>query len=137
MQSKKKGTDRMRLEINSGNNAAAGKNYSQAVAYGDLLFTTGQLPVDADGKTVGDNIVDQARQVFVNLGNILDEAGSSFSNVLKTTIYVTKLHSIAELSSLRSEIFGEARPASVGIEVPRFWEADHLIEIEVVASIPK
>lgn len=127
----------MRQEINSDKNAASGIHYSQAVAYGGLLFTTGQLPVDADGKTVGDNIVDQARQVFVNIGNILETAGSSFPNVLKTTMYVTNLHSIAELAALRTEVFGEVRPASVGIEVPRFWDDEHLIEIEVVAAIPQ
>ncbi|SKB43927.1 2-iminobutanoate/2-iminopropanoate deaminase [Arthrobacter sp. 49Tsu3.1M3] len=126
-----------RQEINSARNAEAGPQYSQAVSYGNLLFTTGQLPVDAEGKTVGDNIVDQARQVFANLGNILEEAGSSFSNVIRTTIYVTHLHSIAELASLRSEVFGDVRPASVGIEVPRFWDSEHLIEIEVVAAIPQ
>jgi 2-iminobutanoate/2-iminopropanoate deaminase len=127
----------MRLEINSTKNVATGSNYSQGVVYGGLLFTTGQLPVDAEGKTVGDNIVDQARQVFANLGNILEAAGSDFSNVLKTTMYVTKLHSIGELSSLRTEIFGDVRPASVGVEVSRFWEAEHLIEIEVVAAVPR
>ncbi|MFJ4029930.1 RidA family protein [Paenarthrobacter sp. NPDC089989] len=126
----------MRIEIDSDKNASTGTNYSQAVVFGNLLFTTGQLPVDADGKTVGDNIVDQARQVFVNIKNILDEAGSSFSHVLKTTMYVTNLHSIAELAELRAEVFGGVRPASVGIEVQRFWEADHLIEVEVVAAIP-
>jgi 2-iminobutanoate/2-iminopropanoate deaminase len=127
----------MRQEINSVRNAAAGSHYSQAVSYGNLLFTTGQLPVDAEGKTVGDNIVDQARQVFANLRNILEEAGSSFSNVVRTTIYVTHLHSIAELAALRTEVFGDVRPASVGIEVPRFWDPEHLIEIEVIAAIPR
>lgn len=127
----------MRQEINSPKNAASGTHYSQAVAYGGLLFTTGQLPVNAEGKTVGDNIVDQARQVFENIGNILETAGSGFENVLKTTMYVTNLHSIAELAALRTEVFGDVRPASVGIEVPRFWDEEHLIEIEVVASVPQ
>lgn len=127
----------MRQEINSHQNAPSGVHYSQAVAYGGLLFTTGQLPVDLEGKTVGDNIVDQARQVFTNIGNILETAGSNFSNVIKTTMYVTNLHSIAELAALRTEIFGDVRPASVGIEVPRFWDDKHLIEIEVVAAVPQ
>ncbi|MFF2244322.1 RidA family protein [Arthrobacter sp. NPDC058130] len=127
----------MRQEINSARNAPAGSHYSHAVSYGNLLFTTGQLPVDAEGKTVGNNIVEQARQVFDNLRNILEEAGSSFSNVIRTTIYVTNLHSIAELATLRSEVFGDVRPASVGIEVPSFWDSEHLIEIEVIAAIPQ
>jgi 2-iminobutanoate/2-iminopropanoate deaminase len=112
-----------------------GRHYSHAVRFGNMLYTTGQVPVDSNGITVGNDIVAQARQVFGNLGSILDAAGSGWENVIKTTMYVTNIEDVALLSDLRSEVFGDVRPASVGIEVPRLWDPQHLIEIEVIAAI--
>ncbi|NKX56673.1 RidA family protein [Arthrobacter mobilis] len=112
-----------------------GRHYSHAVRSGNMVYTTGQVPVDANGKTVGDDIVTQAGQVFENLASILDAAGAGFDDVVKTTMYVTNIEDVALLSDLRSEVFGDTKPASVGIQVPRLWDPQHLIEIEVIAQV--
>ncbi|MFP3462768.1 RidA family protein [Arthrobacter globiformis] len=122
----------MRKELNTVS-VPLGRNYSHAVVSGGLIFTTGQVPVNASGETVGEDLVAQARQVFENLQAVLAEAGANLGDVVKTTMYVTDIGSVGLLSELREEVFGDARPASVAIEVPRLWDPQHLIEIEVIA----
>lgn len=122
----------MRKELNT-TSVPLGRNYSHAVVSGGLIFTTGQVPVNASGETVGENLVAQARQVFENLKAVLAEAGANLGDVVKTTMYVTDIESVGLLSELREEVFGDVRPASVAIEVPRLWDPQHLIEVEVIA----
>ncbi|WP_423181246.1 RidA family protein [Arthrobacter sp. NyZ413] len=110
-----------------------GKNYSHAVRAGDIIFTTGQVPVDSNGDTVGTDLLTQARQVFSNLKAVLSEAGADLSDVVKTTMYLTDVEAVGQLAGLREEVFGPVRPASVAIEVPRLWDPEHLIEIDVIA----
>lgn len=110
-----------------------GRNYSHAVRAGGMIYTTGQVPVDAEGRTVGDNLVDQARQVFKNLGYILEAAGAGFEDVVRTTMYLTNIEDVGQLSDLREEVFGHTKPTSVGLAVPRLWDPEHFIEIEVIA----
>lgn len=113
-----------------------GRHYSHAVRAGGLIYTTGQVPVNGEGQTVGADLVTQARQVFTNLQTILAQAGAGFSDVVKTTMYVTDIEAVGLLSELRDEVFGDVRPASVAIQVPRLWDPEHLIEIEVIAAVP-
>ncbi|MCA4134813.1 RidA family protein [Arthrobacter sp. M4] len=124
----------MMMEINI-DTVPKGRHYSHAVRMGDLVFTTGQVPVDSGGNTVGNDIVAQARQVFANLEAVLSESGSSLRQVVRTTMYLTDIEAVSQLSDLRDEVFGESRPASVAVEVPRLWDLQHLIEIEVIATV--
>jgi 2-iminobutanoate/2-iminopropanoate deaminase len=111
-------------------------HYTDAVRVGDLLFVSGCVPVDADGGLVGgDDVVEQARQTFANVGAVLDAAGSSFADVAKVTIFLTDVDDRAKINPVRQEVFGEARPASTLVEVSRLAIPGAKIEVEAVAVV--
>ena len=104
---------------------------------GDLLFVSGCVSVDGSGAVVGTgDVVAQARQVFANLGLILEAAGSSFADVAKVTTFLTNVDDRARINPVRQEFFGEARPASTLVEVSALVLPEFLIEVEAVAAIP-
>jgi 2-iminobutanoate/2-iminopropanoate deaminase len=112
-------------------------HYTDAVRAGDLLFVSGFVPVDGEGRLIGDNdVVAQARQVFVNLGAVLAAAGATFADVVKVTVYLTDIADRARINPVRQEFFGEARPASTLIEVSALAVPGAKLEIEAVALIP-
>jgi 2-iminobutanoate/2-iminopropanoate deaminase len=113
-------------------------SYSPAVSItpGRLLFISGQVAFDENGKVVGvDDIVVQARQAFENLRTILMKAGADFSNVVKTNYYVTDVSQFSKVAALRTEYFRGIYPASTMIEVKGLVHKDLMIEIEAVASL--
>ena len=82
----------MRKTINTNKAPAAIGPYEQANMYGDLIFTSGQIPLDPNsGGIVGDTVEEQAHQVFKNIGEVLKEAGASYDTVLKTTVFISSL----------------------------------------------
>ena len=82
----------MRKSISTPNAPAAIGPYSQAILCGNMLYTSGQIPLDpATGTVVGDNIRDQATQVMKNLGAVLTAGGSSFENAIKTTCFLADM----------------------------------------------
>lgn len=112
-------------------------HYTDAVGIGDLLFVSGCVSIDEHGELVGaGDVVAQARQVFVNLGRVLEAAGSSFAEVAKVTIFLTNIDDRGRINPVREEFFGAARPASTLVEVSALVLPDFLIEIEAVARIP-
>ena len=113
-------------------------HYTDAVRVGDLLFVSGCVPVDAAGSLVGgDDVVEQARQVFRNIGEILRAAGASFADVAKVTVYLTDVDDRAKINPVRQEVFGSARPASTLIEISRLAIPGAKIEVDAVAGIPR
>jgi 2-iminobutanoate/2-iminopropanoate deaminase len=113
-------------------------HYTDAVSVGDVLFVSGCVSVDDRGEVVGlGNVVAQARRVFLNLGLVLEAAGSRFSEVVKVTIFLTNIDDRALINPVRQEFFGEARPASTLVEVSALVLPEFLIEVEAVASIPR
>ncbi len=111
-------------------------HYTDAVRVGDLLFVSGCVPVDAEGRLVGgDDVVAQARQAFANVGAILEAAGASFADVAKVTIFLTDVDDRPKINPVRQELFGSARPASTLIEVPRLAIPGAKIEVEAVAAL--
>jgi reactive intermediate/imine deaminase len=110
-------------------------HYTDAVRAGDLLFVSGCVPVDAAGNLVPGDIVAQTRQVFANVGAVLDAAGASFGDVVKVTVFLTDIDDRPAVNTVRQEVFGEARPASTLIEVSRLAVAGARIEVEAVALI--
>jgi 2-iminobutanoate/2-iminopropanoate deaminase len=109
-------------------------HYTDAVRVGDLLFVSGCVPVDAEGRLVGgDDVVEQARQTFANVGAVLDAAGSSFADVAKVTVFLTDIDDRPKINSVRQEVFGESRPASTLVEVSRLAIPGAKIEVEAVA----
>ena len=111
-------------------------HYTDAVRVGDLLFVSGCVPVDADGRLVGgDDVVAQARQAFANVGAILEAAGASFADVAKVTIFLTDVDDRPKINPVRQELFGAVRPASTLVEVPRLAIPGAKIEVEAVAAL--
>ena len=112
-------------------------HYTDAVRAGDLLFVSGFVPVDGEGRLVGgDDVVAQARQVLENLGAVLSAAGATFADVVKVTVYLTDIADRARINPVRQEVFGEARPASTLVEVSALAVPGAKLEIEAVALIP-
>jgi 2-iminobutanoate/2-iminopropanoate deaminase len=112
-------------------------HYTDAVRAGELLFVSGVVPVDGEGRLVGgDDIVAQARQVLANLGAVLAAAEATFADVVKVTVYLTDIADRARINPVRQEVFGEARPASTLVEVSALAVPGAKLEIEAVALIP-
>ena len=112
-------------------------HYTDAVRAGDLLFISGCVALDADGKLVGENnVVAQARQVFENIGLCLTAAGASFADVVKVTTFLTDIRDRGRINPVRQEFFGDTRPASTLVEVSALVLPEFLIEVEAVAVIP-
>ncbi len=112
-------------------------HYTDAVRLGDLLFVSGCVPVDSDGRLVGgDDVVAQARQAFANLGAVLAAAGAGFADVAKVTIFLTDVDDRSKINPVRQEVFGPARPASTLVEVSRLAIPGAKIEVEAVAALP-
>jgi reactive intermediate/imine deaminase len=112
-------------------------HYTDAVRVGELLFVSGVVPVDGDGRLVGGgDVVEQARQVLANLGAVLAAAGATFADVAKVTVYLTDIDDRARINPVRQEIFGDTRPASTLVEVSALAVPGAKLEIEAVALVP-
>jgi 2-iminobutanoate/2-iminopropanoate deaminase len=112
-------------------------HFTDAVRAGDLLFVSGVVPVDRDGKLVGrEDVVAQARQVFENIGKVLAAAGATFADVVKVTVFLTDIADRPRINPVRQEVFGAARPASTLVEVSRLAVPGARIEVEAVALLP-
>ena len=111
-------------------------HYTDAVRVGDLLFVSGCVPVDSEGRLVGgDDVVAQARQTFENVGAVLAAGGSSFADVAKVTVFLTDVDDRAKINPVRQEFFGDTRPASTLVEVSALAIPGAKIEVEAVAVI--
>ncbi len=119
--------------ISSENAPAALGPYSQAIRVGNLVFASGQTPIDPkSGDLVGWTIQQQAHQVFSNIKAVLDGAGLTLEDVVKTTVFLTHMGDFAEMNEIYAEHFGSNRPARSTVEVSRLPK-DALIEIECIA----
>ena len=88
-------------------------HYCDAVRFGDLLFISGLVGVDAQGNVVGEgDAARQTRQIFENMRGVLDAAGAGFGDVLKVTVFLKNIEDRAHINPVRQEFFGSARPAS-------------------------
>ena len=109
--------------------------YSQALKVGNFIFCSGQIPINPATNTIeAVTIVDQTRQVITNLKNVLEAAGSSLSNVVKTTVFIKDMNDFAALNGVYAELFGETRPARSCVEVARLPK-DVKVEIECIATL--
>jgi len=124
----------MKKTISTKNAPAAIGPYSQAIMAGDMLFVSGQIPVDpTTGQIVSPDIKEQAIQVMKNISAILAEAGMNTRNIVKTTIFLRDMNKFAEINEVYKGFFNEGEyPARATIEVSRLPK-DVLIEIEAIA----
>jgi 2-iminobutanoate/2-iminopropanoate deaminase len=109
--------------------------YSQAVRSGNLLFISGQIPLDpATGEMVDGDIGVQTRRVLENLGAIVEAAGGSLRDVVKTTIYLTDLNDFLSVNAVYGEFFGQEPPARATVQVSKLPRGA-AVEIEAVAVL--
>ncbi len=108
--------------------------YSQAVAVGNLLYTSGQIPLDPEtGAVAGDDIVTQTERAIANLGAVLAEAGSDFTKVVKTTCFLSDMKNFGVFNEIYAKYF-TSKPARSCVEVSALPKGV-LVEIEAVAAI--
>jgi 2-iminobutanoate/2-iminopropanoate deaminase len=111
-------------------------HYTDAVQANGMLFVSGCVPVDGDGRLIGgDDVVAQTRQVFVNVGTVLSAAGAEFADVVKVTVFLLDIDDRPLVNTVRQEVFGDARPASTLVEVSRLAVPGARVEIEAVAYL--
>jgi 2-iminobutanoate/2-iminopropanoate deaminase len=109
--------------------------YSQAIKSGNLLFLSGQIPLDpATGALVPGGIEAQTRQVFTNIGAILEAAGVSFGHVVSATVYVADMSDFAKVNEIYATYFTAPAPARATVQVARLPK-DSLVEIQVTAAL--
>lgn len=106
--------------------------YSQAIECGEWIFTSGQIPLQADGNLVEADIEKQTHQVLKNVQAVLEAAGSDLNHVIKTTIFIKDMNQFAQINDIYAQYFQDHQPARSCVEVARLPK-DVLIEMEVVA----
>ena len=109
--------------------------YSQAVQAGNVVFVSGQLPIDpATGSFAGDDIKSQTRQSLTNIKNILASEGIEMSQILRTGVFLKDMNMFADMNAVYGEFFEGDYPARAAVEVARLPK-DALVEIEAVAYV--
>ena len=107
---------------------------SQAKQIGNTIYVSGQIAYDSDGKLVGEGDMKvQTRQVFDNIRDVLESAGSSLKDIVKITTYITDGSKFMDMLAVRSEIFGNDPPASTAVVVAGLAFPALLIEVEAIA----
>ncbi len=121
--------------VNTPQAPAAIGPYNQAIRYGDFVYTSGQVALDAaTGELVGNDVQAQTHRVFQNLQAVLESAGTSLQNVVKTTVFLATMNDFQAMNSVYAEYFKETKPARSTFavaELPR----KALVEIECVAVV--
>ena len=109
--------------------------YSQAIQVGNLLYTSGQIPINpATGVLVEGGIKEQTRQSLNNVKAILEEADLTMGNVVKTTVFMADMNDFAQMNAVYAEFFSEPYPARSAVAV-KSWPKGAMVEIEVIAEI--
>jgi 2-iminobutanoate/2-iminopropanoate deaminase len=109
--------------------------YSQAIRAGSLLFVSGQIPLEpATGQMVDGSIGEQTHRVFQNLGAILDAAGTTFDQVVRTTVYLADMNDFAAMNEVYGTYFSSPAPARATVQAARL-PRDARVEIDLIASL--
>ena len=108
--------------------------YSQAQIVGNLVFTSGQIPIIPETGEIAIGLEAQAHQVFKNLGELLKAAGSDLGKAVKTTVFIQHMDDFAAINAIYAQYFTEPYPARSCVEVARLPK-DVLLECEVIAEL--
>ncbi|MFB4214127.1 RidA family protein [Shouchella sp. JSM 1781072] len=108
--------------------------YSQGMIVNNVFYSSGQIPLTAEGELVNGSVEEQTHQVFSNLKAVLAEAGSSLDKVIKATVFIKDMNDFPLINEVYGEYFSEHQPARSCVEVARLPK-DVLIEIEVIALV--
>ncbi len=124
----------MKKAINTNLAPVAIGPYSQAIKVGNYVYTSGQIPINpTTGKFVEGGISEQTRQSLTNIKFILEEAGLTLANVVKTTVFLADMNDFADMNSVYTEFFSEPYPARSAMAVKTLPKGA-LVEIEVIAE---
>ncbi|HTM25181.1 MAG TPA: RidA family protein [Vicinamibacterales bacterium] len=124
-----------RQAISTPNAPAAIGPYSQAIRAGNMLFLSGQIPIDPiTGNLVEGGIAAQTHQVFRNIGAILDAAGASFDNVVTAGVFLADMNDFGKMNEAYATYFSAPAPARATVQVARLPK-DCLVEIQVTAVV--
>ncbi len=124
----------MRETISTDTAPAAIGPYAQAIHVGDLLFTSGQIPLLPDGTLLGGDVRAQTEQVLKNLQAVLEAGGASLASVVKCTCFLADMNDFAVMNEVYGSFFSNDPPARSAVEVARLPK-DVRIEIEAIASV--
>lgn len=119
--------------IHSNSAPAAIGPYAQAIRSGDLIFTSGQIALTADGTFIEDSVAAQTKQVMHNLEHVLQAAGCQLGCIVKTTIFLIDMNDFAAVNAVYSEALGDHRPARATVAVAGLPRGAR-VEIECIAS---
>lgn len=109
--------------------------YSQAVKTESMVFCSGQIPIDPQtGEFVSDDVTDQTHQVLKNLSAVLNAAGTSLNNVVKTTVFLADMNDFTAMNEVYAEYFNENKPARATVQAARLPK-DARVEIECIAVL--
>ncbi|AMO87491.1 RidA family protein [Solibacillus sp. FSL W7-1472] len=120
--------------VSTTNAPAAIGPYAQGIVVNNMFYSSGQIPLTASGELVEGDIEVQTHQVFENLKAVLAAAGSSLSQVVKTTVFMKDMNDFAIMNEVYASHFGEHKPARSAVEVARLPK-DVKVEIEVIALV--
>ncbi len=120
--------------IQTPNAPAAIGPYSQAMQVGALLFTSGQIPLRADGTLLEGGIEAQTQQVLDNLRAVIEAAGGSLARVVKTTVFLQDMQEFAAMNAVYAAAFGDHHPARSTVQVARL-PRDVRVEIEAIVDL--
>ncbi len=109
--------------------------YVQGNQHGNLVYTSGQIPLTKDGVLAGDDIKTQTNQVMKNIEAILIEAGTDMNRIIKTTCFLSDMNNFAQFNEIYASYFDRNLPARSCVEVARL-PRDVLVEVEVIAVLP-
>ena len=124
----------MKKELNSAAAPAAIGPYSQAIQAGNLIFVSGQLPIDAATGEMPSDIKAQTRQSIANIKAILAESGATLDNVVKTTVFLADMSYFGPMNEVYAEEFKKVYPARCAFAVKELPK-QALVEIEVIAAV--
>ena len=109
--------------------------YSQAIRTDTMIYTAGQTGLDpATGELIGSTVEEQTRQVLVNLQNVIEAAGSTLGNVVKTTVFLKDMNDFSKMNAIYTEFFGQNPPARSTVAVAGLPKGG-LVEIEAVVLV--
>lgn len=121
--------------FNTNNAPQPGGHYSQAIIHNDIIYISGQLPINPfTGDKITGSIEDQTRQILENIRVILKDAGSDLSKVIKTTVYVSDISLWGKVNEVYASFFGSHKPARAVVPV-RELHFGFLVEIEAMATL--
>lgn len=119
--------------INTDKAPAAIGPYSQAVEVGGFVFASGQIPIDPASGNIPEGIEAQAKQALTNVKNLVEAAGLTMEDVVKTSVFIKDMNDFAKVNEIYSSFFTGNYPARSCVEVARLPK-DVLIEVEVIAA---